>query len=151
MFEHWPQPSLGIPHMFKLTSKTLTCSVQFPLAPDCDALKIALGNVKVKQIPVNSNIATTTGHKLQGTTKDILIVDCWSYTFANWVYLVLSRVRTLDGLFLCRCLAISTVPGPLLQERLEWWRSGWHRIWQISGIALTAKWCPLCGFGFACP
>ena len=49
----------------------------------------------------------------------LLIVDCWSYTFANWVYVVLSRVRTHDGLFLCRPLDLdkpfSTVPGPLLQ------------------------------------
>ena len=121
MFEHWPKPPMGIPRTFKLTAKTLTCCiVQFPLAPDCDALKIALGNVKVKQIPVNSNIATTV-HKLQRMIKDILIVDCWSYTFANWVYIVLSRVHTLDGLFLCRPLdldkpfSFSTVPGPLLQ------------------------------------
>ena len=63
MFEHWPKPPKGIRRMFKLIAKTLTCIVQFPLAPDCDALKIALGNVKVKQIPVNSNIGTT-GHKL---------------------------------------------------------------------------------------
>ena len=42
-----------------------------------------------------------------------------SYTFANWVYVVLSRVHTLDGLFLCRRLDLdkpfSTVPEPLLQ------------------------------------
>jgi hypothetical protein len=117
MFEHWPKPPKNIPRTFKLTAKTLTCCVvQFPLATDCDTLKIALGNVKVKQIPVNSNIATTV-HKLQGMTKDVLIVDCWNYTFANWVYVVLSRVRTLDGLFLCMPLDLDkpfTVPASLL-------------------------------------
>ena len=117
MIEHWPKPPKNIPRTFKLNAKTLTCVVQFPLATDCNNLKIALGNVKVKQIPVNSNIATT-GHKLQGMTKDVLIVDCWNYKFANWVYLVLSRVCTLDGLFLYRPLDLDkpfTVPASLLQ------------------------------------
>ena len=55
------------------------------------------------QFVVNSNIATT-GHKLQGTTKDSLTVNSWNYTFTNWIYVVLSRVRTLVGLFLCEKL-----------------------------------------------
>ena len=64
-----PKPPKDISCMFKLTAKTLTGIVQFPLAPDCDTLKIALGNVKVKQIPVNFNIATTrhTNYKGQRT------------------------------------------------------------------------------------
>ncbi len=50
------------------------------------------------QIPVNLNDATT-AHKLQGVTKKYLIVHNWTYTH-GWVYTVLSRVRTRDGLFL---------------------------------------------------
>ena len=50
-------------------------------------------------MPVNCNIATT-GHKLQGMSKDALIVNSWGYGFENWVYVVLSRVRTRSGLFL---------------------------------------------------
>jgi hypothetical protein len=42
----------------------------------------------------------TTGHKLQGMTKDALVVNEWNYRCANWVYIVLSRVRTCKGLFL---------------------------------------------------
>ena len=123
MFEHWPKPPNNIPRTFKLTPKALTCIIQFPLAPDCETLKVALGNVKVTQIPVNSNIATT-GHKLQGMTKDVLIVDSWSYSFSNWVYVVLSRVRTLSGLFLCKPLDLEKqfpVPEKLLQfeERMK--------------------------------
>ena len=53
----------------------------------------------ITQIPVNSNIATT-GHKLQGMSKNTLIVNNWDYKFVNWVYVVLSRVRTRKGLFL---------------------------------------------------
>ena len=75
MFEHWPKPPKNIPRTFKLTAKTLTCCVvQFPLATDCDTLKIALGNVKVKQIPVNSNIATTVS--TQSTRNDKGCLDC---------------------------------------------------------------------------
>ena len=62
-----------------------------------------LENAKVTQIPVKSNIATT-GHKLQGMSKDTLIVNSWSYQFSNWIYVVLSRVRTLSDLYLCRRL-----------------------------------------------
>ena len=49
--------------------------------------------------PVNSNIATT-GHKLQGQTKMHVIVTSWNYGFKNWIYVVLSRVKTLKGLLL---------------------------------------------------
>ena len=41
----------------------------------------------------------TTGHKLQGKTVDSLIVREWTKQ-RNWLYVVLSRVTTLNGLFL---------------------------------------------------
>ncbi len=44
---------------------------------------------KMTQIPANSNDGTT-GHKLQGMSKDVIIVTS----------VVLSRVRTLSGLYL---------------------------------------------------
>ena len=56
-------------------------------------------NASITQFPVNSNIATT-GHKLQGQTKKRLVIGTWNHRVKNWVYLVLSRVKTLDGLFL---------------------------------------------------
>ena len=51
---------------------------------------------KMKQIPANSNDATT-GHKLQGMSKDAIIVLSWptgtlAAMFKNWEYVVLSRV-----------------------------------------------------------
>ncbi len=54
---------------------------------------------KMNQIPANSNDATT-GHKLQGMSKDVIIVSSWptgglSLMFKNWEYVVLSGVRTL--------------------------------------------------------
>ena len=55
--------------------------------------------VQIQQFGLLVNIATT-GHKLQGMSKDIIIVSDWDYRTSNWVYVVLSRVRTLSGLFL---------------------------------------------------
>ena len=57
----------------------------------------------VMQFPVNSTVATT-GHKLQGMSKDKLIVSFWNYRFAHWIYVILSRVQTLSGLYLCKPL-----------------------------------------------
>jgi hypothetical protein len=59
---------------------------------------------RMKQIPANSNDATT-GHKLQGMSKDAIIVSSWptgnlAAMFKNWEYVVLSRVQTLSGLYL---------------------------------------------------
>ena len=68
-------------------------------------------------MPVNCNIATT-GHKLQGMSKDALIVNSWGYGFENWVYVVLSRVRTRSGLFLNKKLDLKKkfkVPEKLLK------------------------------------
>ena len=47
---------------------------------------------------------TTTGHKLQGMSMDYIIVVSWFYKVKNWVYVVLSRVRKLSGLFLFKAL-----------------------------------------------
>ncbi len=61
---------------------------------------------KMMQILANSNDATT-GHKLQGMSKDAIIVSLWptgslAVMFKNWEYVVLSRVRTLSGLYLVK-------------------------------------------------
>ena len=56
--------------------------VDFPLTTQSKGFKVKLGNVKVKQLPVNCNIATT-GHKLQVMSKDSLMVNSWGYTIEN--------------------------------------------------------------------
>ena len=61
------------------------------------------------QLPVNMNDATT-GHKLQGMSKDKLIVVSWSF-ISNWIYVVISRVRTLKGLFL-----LKPIPSNVLEK-----------------------------------
>jgi hypothetical protein len=51
------------------------------------------------QIPVISNNATT-GHKLQGSSKDNIFIGHFKHGLKNWCCVVLSRVRTRQGLFL---------------------------------------------------
>ena len=53
--------------------------------------------MKAVQLPIIVNNATT-GHKLQGSGVDALFVHNWSYV-TNWVYVMLSRVRTQKGLY----------------------------------------------------
>ena len=77
----------------------------FTVEPKSGAIKITcnyLGNMPIRginmtQFGVIHNVATT-GHKLQGVSLSNLIVNSWNYSCANWVYVVLSRVRTLGGL-----------------------------------------------------
>lgn len=54
------------------------------------------------QFPIISN-SCTTGHKLQGYTADALLVNDWYYG-QNWAYVVLSRVKTMAGLYLVKPL-----------------------------------------------
>ena len=66
---------------------------------------MAFKNQYIKQFGVLVNNATT-GHKLQGMSKDNIIIVDWFYSVKNWVYVVLSRVRTLSGLHLFKELKI---------------------------------------------
>ena len=56
--------------------------------------------IELQFLPIIVNHATT-GHKLQGKTVKSLVIAEWSRV-KNWAYVVLSRVRTLDGLFLTK-------------------------------------------------
>ena len=80
---------------------------------------------KMMQIPANSNDATT-GHKLQGMSKDAIIVSSWptgslAAMFKNWEYVVLSRVRTLSGLYLVKPIDMdkSFQPSPQLASYMD--------------------------------
>jgi hypothetical protein len=72
-FTSWPEESFGFDAQ---TKKVLTIS----------------------QFPVLVNNATT-GHKSQGKTLSELVVNAWSNA-KNWIYVVLSRVKTLNSLFI---------------------------------------------------
>ena len=74
--------------------------------------------VKIIQFGVNSNKATTR-HKLQGASLNKMVVRSWEYGIVNWIYVVLSRVRSLKGLFICQKLDHTkefTVDSNLLKE-----------------------------------
>jgi hypothetical protein len=73
----------------------------------------------MNQIPANSNDATT-GHKLQGMSKDLIIVLSWptgglSLMIKNWEYVVLSHVRTLSGLYLVEPIDMDKSFNPSFQ------------------------------------
>ena len=116
-FEHFPEPPKGKAKRFRLAPQQFTATITFNIVKGLSTENnFKVGNAKVTQIPVNSNVATT-GHKLQGMSKDTLIVSEWDYRCANWVYVVLSRVRTRKGLFLTKPLDLErdfNVPESLI-------------------------------------
>ena len=93
---------------FKLKPKTNTATVKVAI-DDNVTQTMEITGVSITQIPVVDNDGTTR-HKLQGMSKDKLIVVDWAFNTNNWVYVVLSRVRTLEGLFLLKELPESAIP-----------------------------------------
>ncbi len=80
------------------------CSPKISVKPYSTLSKIIVFRCKMKQILANSNDANT-GYKLQGMSKDVIVVMSrptrgLAAMFKNWEYVVLSRVRTLSGLYL---------------------------------------------------
>jgi hypothetical protein len=89
------------PRTFSLKPKkySLKAKILKPRALQVGGSNHEVLQMKATQLPVLINNATT-GHKLQGSGVDSLFVHNWSYV-TNWVYVMLSRVRTHAGLF-CR-------------------------------------------------
>ena len=87
----------GTDKQLKVRAQTNQCTINMPIA-------IIPGNKKhpvvatMNRFPVLTNHATT-GHKLQGQTKENLFISAWYYG-KNWPYVVMSRVKQLSGLFL---------------------------------------------------
>ena len=84
----------GTPEYFKVSPESSNCTVrlkQFNTLP--------LLTIYMTYLPINCNISTT-GHKLQGKTLNSLVVNSWAYNMTHWVYVVLSRVRSLNSLVL---------------------------------------------------
>jgi PIF1-like helicase len=89
-----------VPATFTLTPRehTVNANVLKPEALQFKKNERDLVKIKTTQLPILVNNATT-GHKLQGCGVEQLFVHQWNYT-ANWPYVMLSRVKTMDGLFL---------------------------------------------------
>jgi PIF1-like helicase len=96
--------------MFIIQAKKLNCKVRatIPRNEINDIpLKVSVNfAMTITQFPVLVNCATT-GHKLQGQTKDTLFIMVWS-AVRNWNYVALSRVRTRKGLYLFSPLPANT-------------------------------------------
>ena len=83
---------------FHVKSCNVTCHVDFPIMMmgKKETMKVP---IKLQCFPVVLNHATT-GHKLQGKSMDELVIVEWSKKDkAKWAYVVISRVRKLEGLF----------------------------------------------------
>ena len=59
----------------------------------------AAKQIQISHFPLYLGDTRTVHHKLQGKSLENLLVSNWSYT-PNWICVVLSRVRTSNGLFL---------------------------------------------------
>jgi hypothetical protein len=113
--EHWPEPPPNTPRFFRLKMKKYNTVVNQMPIPGTTGVTVDVGKTIMYQFPINSNIATT-GHKLQGMSKDLMVVIEWG-SFPNWVYVVLSRVRTNLGLFIV--IVSKLDPNKLDQFRLS--------------------------------
>jgi hypothetical protein len=58
-----------------------------------------LSGFKITQFPVNIALAATVNN-MEGLAKDIMIVVDQTVHLPGWMYFVLSRVKSLNGLFL---------------------------------------------------
>jgi hypothetical protein len=79
----------------------------------------------MKQISANSNDATM-GHKLQGMSKDVIVVMSWptgglAEMLKSWEYVVLSRVRKLSGCYLVEPIDMEKLfkPSPELKKYIK--------------------------------
>ena len=101
-------------HRFQLKPKNFPVTVQ--VKPHCMAVEQEL-KCSMTQLLINSNDVTT-GHKLQGTSRDVFIIFSWPTggLFKHWDYVVLSRVRTRAGLYCFQGIGMnkSSKPSPEL-------------------------------------
>ena len=102
MCEHWEGRDGEDPFTFKIqpTEDTVTIDTTSKSNSSMN-LVTKITSVKILKLGVLSNIAIT-GHKLEGMTKDAIIVVQNDNRTRNWIYVVLSRVRKRSGLFYIR-------------------------------------------------
>ena len=82
---------------FKIEAESKSHSIRFPIN-ECGLKTKVQCKMVLQQFPVLCNHATT-GHKLQGKSVKELVIAEWSKV-KNWAYVVLSRVKTMSGLYL---------------------------------------------------
>ena len=82
---------------FHVVATHVKCQISMPIELIPGEIIRKIVRATVNRFPLLVNYATT-GHKLQGQMVSSLYISEWYYG-ANWPYVVLSRVRTLQGLF----------------------------------------------------
>lgn len=88
--EGWP-PGCAV-----LSLRQVQASITLPVP----GARVGLSfSVTVSQFPVLPRMACT-GHKVQGLTMDSILIPRWKGATGQWAYVVLSRVRTRQGLFM---------------------------------------------------
>jgi hypothetical protein len=92
-----------VPRIFNIKPKQTTFDARVPypdsMQPGTGKNKVTLKvHMRGTQLPIICNNATT-GHKLQGASIQTLFIHA-STIVRNWMYVVLSRVQTLMGLYL---------------------------------------------------
>ena len=96
------------PPQFDLEAETFNFRTKWPIPENLrtsPTREFETIRMQGRQVPCVVNHATT-GHKLQGKSVDNIFVANWNYK-GNWVYVVLSRVRTIDGLYLQKPLVLN--------------------------------------------
>jgi hypothetical protein len=115
----------GEERIVSLEPEPVYATVSFPLAIDGP---VGPNTIRCKrkmsmlQFPINCANARTV-HKLQGRSIKALVINAWDYT-GNWIYVAISRVTKLTGLFIRRKLLHNKTRGMSteLQDFLEYFR-----------------------------
>ena len=82
-----------LPKRFDVTSEKVTFKAKLKIGTES-----CITGMEGKQFRLVSN-SCRTGHKLQGCTCIEMLVNEWFYS-SNWPYVVLSRVRSMAGLYI---------------------------------------------------
>lgn len=128
IFQEGERPSLttisGIPVMAAFASQISALTLRhtnenhqpqhFHVSPKKHSFKVNNKKMQATQVPILLNNATT-GHKLQGCGVDEIFVHNWSYV-TNWIYVMLSRVKTMDGLYARKELSLDITKYKLPQQ-----------------------------------
>ena len=105
---------------FSIRAQTFDCTSKVKITTEADTKKTVELALKITTFPITSNGATT-GHKLQGKTVNYLFVGEYApQNIKNWLYVVLSRVRKLENLFLVDPVPEDTEPlDPMMTRMME--------------------------------
>jgi hypothetical protein len=98
----------------------------FPIFPIKPSIRVRIPgrqqhfNVIVESFPITPMFACT-GHKVQGKSMSKLIVGNVDTKMRGWLYVVLSRARTLDGLYLMERITLHALKqaAPTSAQRQE--------------------------------